>query len=104
MFTLTGSEINEQAGVAVHNYEGTFTVALAGDSIWSDTTGKTVTVTGATVVKEDGECLVYVAHDSTWDIYADTGFEAAISKALGFDVGFTEQGMQEDGNASLETV
>ncbi|NCZ60308.1 MAG: hypothetical protein EBX71_09275 [Betaproteobacteria bacterium] len=45
---------------------------------------------------------VDVAHDSTWDIYTDTAFESAVSGALGFDVGFTEQGMQEDGVASME--
>jgi hypothetical protein len=46
--------------------------------------------------------MVDVEHDTTWDIYTDSGFEAAISAALGFDVGFTEQGMQDDGYASME--
>jgi hypothetical protein len=38
-----------------------------------------------------------------WRIYTDDGFEESISVALGFDVTFTEQGMQDDGVASLET-
>jgi hypothetical protein len=46
--------------------------------------------------------MVNVTHDSTWDIYTDSAFEAAISEALGFTVGFTEQGMQEDEFASME--
>ena len=41
-------------------------------------------------------------HDSTWDIYTDYGFAAAISKALGYEVRFTEQGMQDDYCASME--
>jgi hypothetical protein len=45
---------------------------------------------------------IVVMHDSTWDIYSDSAFEAAISAALGYDVGFTEQGMQEDERASME--
>jgi hypothetical protein len=45
---------------------------------------------------------VYVEHDTAWEIYTDTGFEAAISAKLGYAVEFTEQGMQEDGVASLE--
>lgn len=104
MFKLVNTVVEEDN--IVHTYEGEFTVALAGDSLWSDTAGKTVEVTGATVVETayDGEVykMVYVAHNGTWDIYTDTGFEAAISEALGFNVTFTEQGMQEDNYASLE--
>lgn len=88
----------------------TFDVVLAGDSIWADTQGKTVTVTGITVETFEDDVndymhdykLVRVEHDGEWTIYTDTGFERAISEAVGFDVRFTEQGMQEDGVASLE--
>jgi hypothetical protein len=45
---------------------------------------------------------VGVAHDTTWNIYTDTGFEKAISDVLGFDVAFTEAGMQQDESASME--
>ena len=91
-----------------------FTVELAGDSIWGYKGPQTVTVTNIEVSRytaEDAEDYgvaegdvqhVSVEHDTTWDIYTDTGFEAAISAALGFDVQFTEQGMQEDGYASME--
>jgi hypothetical protein len=51
--------------------------------------------------------MIYVEHNAggtgDWRIYTDRGFEASISEALGFDVTFTEQGMQDDGIASLET-
>ena len=46
--------------------------------------------------------MIDVAHDTTWDIYTDSGFESAISKVLGYDVTFTEQGMQQDNYASME--
>ena len=48
---------------------------------------------------------VNVTHDGgkgSWNMYTDSGFEDAISKALGFSVSFTEQGMQEDNFASME--
>jgi hypothetical protein len=35
-------------------------------------------------------------------MYTDSGFTAAVSELLGYEVSYTEQGMQEDGMASLE--
>jgi len=46
---------------------------------------------------DDGEAL-----DEAWRMYTDTGFEATVSNLLGYTVFFTEQGMQEDGVASME--
>ena len=80
-----------------------FTVQLANDSIWGYAGKDTVTVTNISVFEEDGYKMVNVEHDTTWDIYTDSGFESAISNALGYDVTFTEQGMQDDGCASMET-
>mgnify|MGYP003351059447 FL=1 len=40
--------------------------------------------------------------EESWRIYTDTGFERAVSKLLGEEIYFTEQGMQEDGYASME--
>ena len=45
---------------------------------------------------------VYVRHDSDWTIYTDSGFERAISDAIGHEVRWSEQGAQEDGFAHLE--
>jgi|SRR6056300_971910 hypothetical protein len=91
----------------IENYAAEGTVALAMDSIWDYAGKRVVNVEGIRVRKitwEDGDTstMVDVEHDTTWDIYTDSGFEAAISAALGFDVGFTEQGMQDDGYASME--
>ena len=82
-----------------------FTVTLAGDSIWGYKGPQTVTVTDISVYadEDDGYTSIYVEHNTTWDIYTDSGFEDAISAKLGYDVQFTEQGMQEDGVASMET-
>jgi hypothetical protein len=83
-----------------------FVVTLAGDSIWDYAGPQTVTVTDISVYTDEDEEFGYtsinVEHNTTWDIYTDTGFEAAISEKLGYGVQFTEQGMQEDGVASME--
>jgi len=102
MLTLINKHVDESEDFAVKTYSADMLVALAGDSIWSNTKDKVVHVTGITVV-EEGDCVsVDVKHDATWDIYTDTGFERAVSEAVGYAVKFTEQGMQEDGFASLE--
>ena len=88
----------------MQNIKFPFTVQLAGDSIWDYKGPQTVTVTDiSTYTDEDDYTSVSVEHDTTWEIYTDTGFEKAISAVLGYDVTFTEQGMQEDGVASMET-
>ena len=88
----------------MQNINFPFTVTLAGDSIWGYKGPQTVNVTGIDVYidEDDGYATVEVAHDTTWEIYTDRGFESAISKALGYDVQFTEQGMQQNGLASME--
>lgn len=108
--TLRNTE-TERYGDEVHvveNYAAEGTVELAMDSIWGYEGKRIVNVEGVRVRKitwEDGDTstMVDVEHDTTWEIYTDSGFEDAISEALGFEVGFTEQGMQEDGYASMET-
>ena len=83
-----------------------FAVTLAGDSIWGYEGPSTVTVSSIDIYEdEDGYKSISVEHnggEGSWSMYTDTGFESAISAALGFDVSFTEQGMQEDGIASME--
>lgn len=94
-----------------------FTVTLAGDSIWEYEGSDTVNVTGIDLyyVNEDWDPVeadaegarlldIHVAHDVTWRIYTDSGFEQAITDKLGLGerVMFTEQGMQENGLASME--
>jgi hypothetical protein len=79
-----------------------FKVQLAGDSIWDYKGPQTVTVSDIAVYEDEDYKMIEVAHDTSWEIYTDTGFEAAISRALGYDVTFTEQGMQQNGMASME--
>ena len=91
-------------------------VPLAGDSIW-DKEGenpKQVKVDSISITnpyepggfldddEDDSYRKVDVEHDGPWAIYTDSGFEKAISELVGFEVDFTEQGMQEDGMASME--
>jgi len=93
-------------------------VQLAGDSIW-DKEGKnpkSVRVSKIEVEnpfepggfldgdKDDGYRKVDVTHDGPWTIYTDSGFAKEISKIVKMNVDFTEQGMQQDGMASMETT
>ena len=64
------------------------------EHFWDDTS--TVHITVCYTVDGDPE------YEGSWRIYTDTGFEAAISELLGTRVFFTEQGMQDDGFASME--
>lgn len=86
----------------MQNIKFPFTVKLAGDSIWGYEGPQTVTVSDISVYEDEDYKMIEVAHNTTWEIYTDSGFEAAISKALGYEVQFTEQGMQQNGMASME--
>ena len=89
--------------------ESRIDVSLSGDSYWrtsfmSET--EIVSIESITIREYDIDEYhffdVYVRHDSDWRIYTDTGFERAISAAIGHEVHWSEQGMQEDGIAHLE--
>jgi hypothetical protein len=92
------------------NYTVEGTVTLAMDSIWDYDGKDVVTVENIQVYTHfdddgnDSNVDVNVTHNADWNIYTDKGFEKAISNLLGFDVQFTEQGMQDDGYASMETA
>ncbi len=93
-------------GVTVTDFDCDFTVTTAGDGLWGCEAGRQVRVTAISIVEEEFEGDTYtqvnVEHNSTWDIYTDSAFESAVSEAVGFAVRFTEQGMQDDGLASME--
>jgi hypothetical protein len=42
------------------------------------------------------------APEGSWRLYTDSGFADTVSELLGEQIYFTEQGMQEDGVASME--
>tara|TARA_Y100001954_G_scaffold9382_1_gene9523 strand:- start:114 stop:464 length:351 start_codon:yes stop_codon:yes gene_type:complete len=85
-------------------------VQLAGDSIWGYNGSNTVDVSAILVIEttytdsNETYTMVNVTHNATWDIYTDSAFENAISNVVNFNVSFTEQGMQENGYASLEAA
>ena len=95
-------------------YDCNVEVQLAGDSIW-DCEIEAVTVTSIHIHEsfdEDGDSSIHITvcynvdgdaeYEGSWRLYTDTGFEEAISELLGTRVFFTEQGMQDDGFASME--
>jgi hypothetical protein len=90
-------------------YKCNVKVQLAGDSMW-DCNLKTVTIKSIHIAETDwgdGDtsthiAVVHTGKDGSWRIYTDSGFEAAVSELLGTSVSFTEQGMQDDGYASME--
>jgi len=97
-------------------YKCNVKVQLAGDSIW-DCELETVTITEICISETDwgdGDTSIHIAVcysvdgvsgeevEGSWRIYTDSGFEEAVSELLGTDVCFTEQGMQDDGYASME--
>jgi len=95
-------------------YDCNVLVQLAGDSIW-DCEIEAVTVTSIHIHEsfdEDGDSSIHITvcynvdgdteYEGSWRLYTDTGFEEAISELLGTRVFFTEQGMQDDGYASME--
>ena len=86
-------------------------IKLDGSSIWTDTNNMVVNV--ERIEWEHGfewddeneysnSVNVWVEHSGPWEIYTDKGFERAISKLVGCEVSFSEQGMQEPGKAHLE--
>jgi hypothetical protein len=90
-------------------YKCNVKVQLAGDSMW-DCNLKTVTIKSIHIAETDwgdGDtsthiAVVHTGKDNSWRIYTDSGFESAVSELLGTSVTFTEQGMQDDGYASME--
>ena len=106
MQKLTLASVTVEADYTAYTFDCDFIAQCDGSSIWSDTTDKTVRVTGISIMHNAYEdsigTMVNVTHDSEWQIYTDRGFEHAISEAVGFAVSFTEQGMQEDEFASME--
>jgi hypothetical protein len=112
----------EHTGVEDENmlhteYKCNVEVQLAGDSMW-DCEIERVTITGIHIVEtfdedeDDISTHIGVTYDvdgedgseveGSWRLYTDNGFRDAVSELLGTDVDYTEQGMQDDGYASME--
>jgi hypothetical protein len=108
-------------GMKTTTYTCDVAVELAGDSIWDCELGAADEIRINTICVTEGlpdgdypsyrDIGVYYtvngfddgpALENTWTIYTDSGFESAVSRLLGEEIYFTEQGMQEDGRASME--
>jgi hypothetical protein len=114
---LTLVEVERESDSVNTRYTCNVEVELAGDSIW-DCELERVTITDICVsdsYEDDGEWIcrhIGVCYtvdgvdgaevEDSWRMYTDSGFEEAVSELLGFEVSFTEQGMQDDGYASME--
>ena len=112
--TLVG--VTQEDDTTNTEYKCKVKVQLAGDSIW-DCELETVTITSINISEtdwgdEDTSIHSAVCYDvdgvdgadveGSWRMYTDSGFEDAVSTLLGTSVSFTEQGMQDDGYASME--
>ena len=118
---LTIKDVDTDEDFVTTTYTCDVPADIAGDSIWDCTltAADDVRITTISVTEgvaggdydtyrsvnvyytvngfDDGEAL-----EESWRIYTDTGFEATVSELLGEEIYFTEQGMQEDGVASME--
>jgi len=112
--TLANTDTSEDSISTTYNCN--VLVQLAGDSIW-DCELEAVTVTSVHIHEQwwdelDGDSSIHITvcynvngdeeYEDSWRLYTDSGFSDAISALLCTDVMFTEQGMQEDGCASME--
>jgi len=111
--TLASTDTDEDS--VSTTYDCNVLVQLAGDSIW-DCELEAVTVTSIHIHETfwDDTSTVHIAVcydvdgvdgsevEGSWRLYTDSGFTEAISTLLGTQVFFTEQGMQDDGYASME--
>jgi hypothetical protein len=112
--TLANTDTSEDS--ISTTYDCNVLVQLAGDSIWNCEL-EAVTVTSIHIHETwwdelDGDSSIHITvcynvngdeeYEDSWRLYTDSGFSDAISALLGTDVSFTEQGMQEDGCASME--
>jgi len=118
--TLVSKELDSDGMLNTH-YSCDVRATIAGDSIWDcaftdadDIRIRNIYITEGTAGSDyenyrhiavyylvngndDGE-----AFEESWRIYTDTGFADTVSELLGEEVYFTEQGMQDEGRASME--
>ena len=70
--------------------ESRIAIETAGDSYWRESGSEIVSIHSITIREYDMDDEhyfdVYVRHDSEWTIYTDSGFERAISDAIGHEV------------------
>jgi hypothetical protein len=111
--TLVSTEVEDET--LLTEFKCNIPVTLAGDSLW-DCDIEAVTITSIHIAETFDEDEDYISthiavvynvdgdeeYEGSWRLYTDSGFEEAVSALLGTSVSFTEQGMQDDGYASME--
>jgi hypothetical protein len=115
---LTQTSVETDEDFVTTTYTCDVRADIAGDSIWDctltaadDVRINTICVTEG-VVGGDYDSYksvnVYYTvngeeeYEDSWRLYTDEGFADTVSELLGERIYFTEQGMQEDGMASME--
>jgi hypothetical protein len=115
---LTQTSVETDEDFVTTTYTCDVRADIAGDSIWDctltaadDVRINTICVTEGVVGGDyDGYTSVNVyytvngeeEYEDSWRLYTDEGFADTVSELLGERIYFTEQGMQEDGMASME--
>jgi hypothetical protein len=118
---LTIKDVDTDEDFVTTTYTCDVRADIAGDSIWDCTLTAADDVRINTICVTEGLAggdydtyrsinVYYTVNDfddvealeDTWRLYTDSGFEATVSELLGEEIYFTEQGMQEDGVASME--
>jgi hypothetical protein len=117
LLTLKEVDTSDEDFVNTH-YTCDVRATLAGNSIWDCelTDADDIRITDICISEGvdggdyDGYKTINVyytvngddCYEESWRMYTDRGFEATVSELLGEAIFFTEQGMQEDGMASME--
>ena len=112
---LTQKEVETDEDFVNTTYTCDVEIVLAGDSIWDCDIErvqlKTICISeGVAGGDYDGYITINAyyevdgeeEYEGSWRMYTDSGFTDAVSELLGYEVSYTEQGMQDDGMASLE--
>ena len=115
--TLVSKELDSDKILNTH-YSCDVRATLAGDSLWSCTLTDADDIRIKDIYINEGmeggnytgyrHIAVYYTvngeeeFEESWRMYTDNGFEDCVSELLGEQICFTEQGMQEDGRASME--
>ena len=112
---LTVHDVEENEDFVTTTYTCDTVATLTHDSIWDcvitakdEVRIKTICVTEGADGDDYTTINVYYTvngeeeFENSWTLYTDSGFAACVSELLGYEVGYTEQGMQDDGMASME--
>lgn len=104
LLTLTNTLVDKVGEATEYDFDCNFVVTCSGGQYGDTKEGDEVHVTGAKVRVWDSGHIdeIWVGVEEQIIIYGDDGFAAAMSRALGMEVDYTESGMQTEGTVSME--